>query len=87
MGQENDARLLYYHRQPRDRKHVVQLVRESSAFVGIKVVQTKVKLLDFVRKLGIMVLWGWGDRPTAAARWVPAATLPVYPYFLPKRVT
>ena len=34
-----------------------------------------------------LVIWGVGDRSTEAAVWVPAVTLPVYPYFLPKRVT
>ena len=73
MGQENDARLLYYHRQPRDRKHVVQLVRESSAFVGIKVGTNEGEVSGLCEEIGDhgLVIWGVGDRSTEAARLVP----------------
>ena len=70
VGKENDARLLYYHRQPRDRKHVVQLVKESSAFVGIKVGTTEDEVNGLCEEIGDhgLVIWGVGDRSTEAAR-------------------
>ena len=70
VGQENDARLLYYHRLPRDRKHVVQLVRESSAFVGIKVGTNEDEVSGLCEEIGDhgLVIWGVGDRSTEAAR-------------------
>jgi len=64
------ARFLYYHRQPRDRGMVIRLIRESEAFVGIKVGTTEEEVPELCSEIGEsgMVIWGVGDRSTAAAR-------------------
>jgi dihydrodipicolinate synthase/N-acetylneuraminate lyase len=64
------ARFLYYHRQPRDRGMVIRLIRESEAFVGIKVGTTEEDVPELCSEIGEsgMVIWGVGDRSTAAAR-------------------
>lgn len=69
MGNFN-ARLLYYHRQSRDLETVVRLVRESSAFIGIKVGTQENEVTDLCESIGNqgMVIWGVGDRSTEAAR-------------------
>jgi dihydrodipicolinate synthase/N-acetylneuraminate lyase len=69
MGNFN-ARLLYYHRQSRDLETVVRLVRESSAFIGIKVGTQENEVTGLCESIGNqgMVIWGVGDRSTEAAR-------------------
>ena len=64
------SRFLYYHRQPRDRGMVIRLIRESEAFVGIKVGTTEEEVPQLCAEIGEagMVIWGVGDRSTAAAR-------------------
>ena len=64
------ARFVYYHRQPRDRGIVIRLIRESEAFVGIKVGTTEEEVPELCSQIGEsgMVIWGVGDRSTAAAR-------------------
>jgi dihydrodipicolinate synthase/N-acetylneuraminate lyase len=68
--QAHGAKFLYYHRQPRDRNYVVQLLRDSSAFIGIKVGTDESDVGPLCRDIGNqgMVIWGVGDRSTEAAR-------------------
>ena len=68
--QAHGAKFLYYHRQPRDRDYVVQLLRDSSAFIGIKVGTDESDVGPLCRDIGNqgMVIWGVGDRSTEAAR-------------------
>ena len=68
--QNHGARFLYYHRQPRDRRMVIRLIRESEAFVGIKVGTTEEEVPELCSQIGEsgMIIWGVGDRSTAAAR-------------------
>ena len=68
--QAHGARFLYYHRQARDRNQVVHLIKESSAFIGIKVGTNESEVEPLCRDIGYegMVIWGVGDRSTEAAR-------------------
>ena len=68
--QAHGARFLYYHRQARDRSQVVHLIKESSAFIGIKVGTNESEVEPLCRDIGYegMVIWGVGDRSTEAAR-------------------
>jgi len=68
--QAHGARFLYYHRQPRGRDYVVQLLRDCSAFIGIKVGTDESDVVPLCRDIGNqgMVIWGVGDRSTEAAR-------------------
>ena len=68
--QAHGARFLYYHRQARDRNQVVHLIKESSAFIGIKVGTNESEVELLCRDIGYegMVIWGVGDRSTEAAR-------------------
>ncbi len=64
------ANFLYYHRMPRDHDAVVRLVRDCEGMVGIKVGTSVDEVPALVRSIGDagMVIWGIGDRSTAAAR-------------------
>jgi dihydrodipicolinate synthase/N-acetylneuraminate lyase len=64
------ARFLYYHRQARDRDQVIRLVKDSPAFVGVKVGSSEDDVVPMVEGIGDagIVMWGIGDRSTAAAR-------------------
>ena len=67
---DHGARFLYYHRQAGDRNQVVHLIKESSAFIGIKVGTNESEVEPLCRDIGDqgMVIWGVGDRSTDAAR-------------------
>jgi dihydrodipicolinate synthase/N-acetylneuraminate lyase len=67
---DHGARFLYYHRQAGDRNQVVHLIKESSAFIGIKVGTNESEVEPLCRDIGDqgMVIWGVGDRSTEAAR-------------------
>ena len=64
------ARFLYYYRRPRDREMIIRLLQDSPHFIGVKIgtneddVPPFVDALDPERKI---VIWGIGDRSTAAA--------------------
>jgi dihydrodipicolinate synthase/N-acetylneuraminate lyase len=69
-GQANDARFIYYFRQQRELDAVARLLNNSPHFIGVKVgtgVEDVQPLLDGVGDSG-MVIWGIGDRSTAAAK-------------------
>ena len=65
-----DARFLYYYRRPRDRDMIIRLIQDSPHFVGVKIgtdeedVQPISEALDESK----IVIWGIGDRSTAAAQ-------------------
>ena len=68
-GKEFGARFLYYHRSERDRDAVIRLLRDSPHFVGVKIGTHEDDVRPFVDGVGgkAMVIWGIGDRATAAA--------------------
>lgn len=70
LYQADGARFVYYHRQTRDRDQVIRLVRDSPAFVGVKVGSSEDDVAPMVEGIGEagIVMWGIGDRSTAAAR-------------------
>ena len=68
-GESSDARLLYYYRSPRDMPAIIRLLNDSPHFVGVKIgtgVDDVQPMLDGVGD-NAMVIWGIGDRSTAAA--------------------
>ena len=68
-AKNHGARFLYYYRRPRDREMIIRLLRESPYFVGVKVGTNEDDVTPFVEALGEdkIVIWGIGDRSTAAA--------------------
>jgi len=64
------ARLIYYLRQSRDRDQVTRLIRDSEAFIGVKVGTTEEDVPPMVDGIGDkgIVIWGVGDRSTKAAQ-------------------
>ncbi len=66
---EHGARFLYYYRRPRDREMIIRLLGESSHFVGVKIGTHEDDVSPFVEALNDdkIVIWGIGDRSTAAA--------------------
>ena len=64
------ARFLYYYRRPRDREKIIQLLRESPHFVGVKIGTNEDDVPPFVEALDDdkIVIWGIGDRSTTAAQ-------------------
>ena len=67
---EHGARFLYYFRRPRDRDAVIHLVQDSPHVIGVKIGTQESDVLPFVEALGHdkIVIWGIGDRSTAAAQ-------------------
>ena len=63
------TRFLYYYRRPRDRDMVIRLLQESPHFIGVKIGTVEDDVLPFVEALDAskIVIWGIGDRSTAAA--------------------
>lgn len=63
------ARFLYYYRRPRDRDMIIRLLQDSPHFVGVKIGTNEDDVPPFVEALdeGKIVIWGIGDRSTAAA--------------------
>lgn len=66
---EAGARFLYYFRQPRDREVVMRLLNDSPHFVGVKIGTGVDDVQPFIDGVGdnAMIIWGIGDRSTAAA--------------------
>ena len=70
-GGTHGARFLYYMRQSEQIPVASRLVNESPHFIGVKVGTSEgdvPALVDAVKKENGTVIWGIGDRATAAAR-------------------
>lgn len=69
-GSKCGARFIYYFRQSRDRDFAIQLLNESKHFVGVKIGTGVEDVQPFINGVGnnAMVIWGIGDRSTAAAK-------------------
>ncbi len=65
----HEARFLYYYRRPRDRDQIIRLIKDSPRFIGVKIGTDEDDVLPFVEALDSsnIVIWGIGDRSTAAA--------------------
>ncbi len=63
------ARFLYYYRRPRDRDMIFRLLQDSPHFIGVKIGTNEDDVQPFVEALdkSKIVIWGIGDRSTAAA--------------------
>ncbi len=70
MAQQHGTRFLYYFRRKRDREAVIRLLHESPHFIGVKIGTDESDVLPFVEALPAdkIVIWGIGDRSTAAAQ-------------------
>jgi dihydrodipicolinate synthase/N-acetylneuraminate lyase len=68
-GEEYGARFLYYFRTERDREPVIRLLNDSPHFIGVKIGTSEADVQPFVQGVGdnALVIWGIGDRSTAAA--------------------
>jgi dihydrodipicolinate synthase/N-acetylneuraminate lyase len=68
-GTECAARFLYYFRSRRDCDAVIRLVKDSPHFMGVKIGTDVSNVPTFVEAIGDenAVIWGIGDRSTAAA--------------------
>lgn len=66
---EHNARFLYYYRRPRDREVIIKLIQDSPHFIGVKIGTNEGDVKPFVDALddSKIVIWGIGDRSTAAA--------------------
>lgn len=62
------ARFLYYYRRPRDRDMIIRLLQDSPHFIGVKIGTNEDDVPPFVEALDgrKIVIWGIGDRSTAA---------------------
>ena len=69
QAREHGARFLYYYRRPRDRDMIIRLLQDSPHFIGVKIGTDEDDVLPFVEALdeNKIVIWGIGDRSTAAA--------------------
>ena len=64
------ARFLYYYRRPRDREMIIRLLQDSPHFIGVKIGTNEDDVPPFVEAVNVerkIVIWGIGDRSTAAA--------------------
>jgi dihydrodipicolinate synthase/N-acetylneuraminate lyase len=70
QAREHEARFLYYYRRPRDRDMIIRLIQDSLHFVGVKIGTSEEDVLPFADALdeSKIVIWGIGDRSTAAAQ-------------------
>lgn len=68
-GTQYGARFLYYYRSPRDRDCIIQLIKESPHFIGVKIGTETADVQPFVDALdeSKIVIWGIGDRSSDAA--------------------
>ena len=68
-GTQCDARFLYYYRRPRDKEMIIRLLNDSPHFIGVKIGTGVHDVPPFVEAVGDnnIVMWGIGDRSTAAA--------------------
>ncbi len=64
------AKFIFYHRNQRDSAQVIQLIRESPHFIGVKVGTSEEDVPKLVEEIGEsgIVIWGKGDRSTKAAQ-------------------
>lgn len=69
QAERHGARFLYYYRRPRDRDMIIRLLQESPHFIGVKIGTNEEDVAPFVEALDAnkIVIWGIGDRSTAAA--------------------
>ena len=69
QAREHGARFLYYYRRPRDREMIIRLIQDSPHFIGVKIGTNEEDVAPFVEALdeSKIVIWGIGDRSTAAA--------------------
>jgi len=68
-AREHGARFLYYYRRPRDRDMIIRLIQDSPHFIGVKIGTNEEDVPPFTEALdeSKIVIWGIGDRSTAAA--------------------
>jgi len=68
-AKKHNARFLYYYRRPRDREVIIKLIQDSPHFIGVKIGTNEADVKPFVDALddSKIVIWGIGDRSTAAA--------------------
>lgn len=68
-AREYGARFLYYYRRRRDRDMIIRLIQDSPHFIGVKIGTNEDDVLPFTEALAEdkIVIWGIGDRSTAAA--------------------
>ncbi|MCE2489768.1 MAG: dihydrodipicolinate synthase family protein [Anaerolineae bacterium] len=68
-GERHGARFLYYYRSARDRDAILRLLNDSPHMVGVKIGTDEEDVPAFVEGVGRdrIVIWGVGDRSTAAA--------------------
>lgn len=66
---EHGARFLYYYRRPRDGEHIIRLIQDSPHIIGVKIGTSVADVPTFINTLddSKIVIWGIGDRSTAAA--------------------
>lgn len=66
---EHGARFLYYYRRSRDCDYILRLIQDSPHILGVKIGTTVADVPTFVNALddAKIVIWGIGDRSTAAA--------------------
>ena len=83
MGSRYGARLLYYFRKPADRDCVIQLLKESPHFIGVKVGTSEADVQPLIDGIGdrAMVIWGIGDRSTGRRNWARRAIPPGSPWW------
>ena len=69
QANRHGARFLYYYRRPRDRDQITRFIQDSPHFIGLKIGTNEDDVLPFVEALDEtkIVIWGIGDRSTAAA--------------------
>ena len=69
QAERHGARFLYYYRRPADRDCIIRLIQDSPHFIGVKIGTHEDDVLPFVEALDAskIVIWGIGDRSTAAA--------------------
>ncbi len=69
QARRHGARFLYYYRRPRDRDMIIRLIQDSPHFIGVKIGTNEDDVPPFVDALDErkIVIWGIGDRSTAAA--------------------
>ncbi len=69
QAHEHGARFLYYYQRSRDRDMIIRLIQDSPHFIGVKIGTREEDVLPFTEALdeSKIVIWGIGDRSTAAA--------------------
>lgn len=69
QAHKHGARFLYYYRRTRDRDMIMRLIQDSPHFIGVKIGTNEEDVQPFTEALdeSKIVIWGIGDRSTAAA--------------------